>query len=41
MGEKEAESGEVAVKSRGEDLGAKKLDVFIKEIEEEIDSKAR
>ncbi len=41
VGEKEAESGEVAVKSRGEDLGAKKLDVFIKEIKEEIDSKAR
>ncbi len=39
VGEKEAENGEVAIKSRGEDLGAKKLDEFIKDIKEEIDSK--
>ncbi len=41
VGEKEAESGEVAVKSRGEDLGAKKLEIFIEEIKKEIESKSR
>lgn len=41
VGEKEAESGEVSVKSRGEDLGGKKLDIFIKEIKEEIDKKIK
>lgn len=39
VGEQEAEKGEVAVKSRGEDLGSKSLDVFLAEIKEEIDSK--
>lgn len=39
VGEQEAEKGEVAVKSRGEDLGVKPLDVFLAEIKEEIDSK--
>lgn len=39
VGEKEAELGQVAIKSRGEDLGAKDLDTFIIEIKEEIDKK--
>ncbi|MDE6181687.1 MAG: threonine--tRNA ligase [Eubacteriales bacterium] len=39
VGEQEAEKGEVAVKSRGEDLGSKSLDVFLAEIKEEIDKK--
>lgn len=39
VGEQEAEKGEVSVKSRGEDLGNKSLDVFLAEIKEEIDSK--
>ncbi len=39
VGEKEAELKEVSIKSRGEDLGSKPLDVFLKEIKEEIDNK--
>ncbi len=41
VGEKEAENGELAIKSRGEDLGTKKVDEFLKEIKEEIDNKVR
>lgn len=41
VGEKEAENGELAIKSRGEDLGTKKIDEFLKEIKEEIDNKVR
>lgn len=39
VGEKEAEDGTVSVKSRGEDLGSKSIEQFLKEIKEEIDSK--
>ena len=39
VGEKEEELGEVSIKSRGEDLGSKPLDVFLQEIKEEIDKK--
>ena len=39
VGEKEAELGEVSIKSRGEDLGSKSLDLFLQEIKEEIDKK--
>lgn len=39
VGEQEAQKGEVAVKSRGEDLGNKSLEVFLSEIKEEIDKK--
>ena len=31
--------GEVSIKSRGEDLGSKPLDVFLQELKEEIDKK--
>jgi len=41
VGEKESLSGEVSVKSRGEDLGSQKLGDFIKNIKDEIDSKKR
>lgn len=39
VGEKEAELGEVSIKSRGEDLGSKSLEDFLKELKEEIDNK--
>ena len=39
VGEKEAEMGEVSIKSRGEDLGSKPLDVFLQELKQEIDNK--
>lgn len=39
IGEKEEEMGEVSIKSRGEDLGSKPLDVFLQELKEEIDKK--
>ena len=39
VGEKEAEANEVAIKSRGEDLGSKSLDKFLEDIREEIDKK--
>lgn len=39
IGEKEEEMGKVSVKSRGEDLGSKPLDVFLQELKEEIDKK--
>lgn len=39
VGEKEAESGEVTIKSRGEDLGSKKIDEFVKDIKEEVERK--
>lgn len=39
VGENEMENKEVSIKSRGEDLGPKKIDEFIKYIKEEIDNK--
>ncbi len=39
VGEKEAEMGEVSIKSRGEDLGSKPLDIFLQELKQEIDNK--
>ena len=41
VGEKETENGELAIKSRGEELRTKKVDEFLKEIKEEIDNKVR
>lgn len=40
VGEKEAESNTLSVRSRGEDLGIKSIDEFLKEIKEEIETKA-
>ena len=39
VGEKEAQSGEVTIKSRGEDLGSKKIEEFLEGIKKEIESK--
>ena len=40
VGDKEAESGSVAVRTRaGEDLGAMSLDAFLEKVRGEIDSK--
>jgi len=41
VGEKEAQSNLLSIRSRGEDLGSKNVDEFIKEIKEEIDNKVR
>jgi len=41
VGEKEAQSNLLSVRSRGEDLGSKDVDEFIKEIKEEIENKIR
>lgn len=41
VGEKEAQEGAVSVKSRGEDLGMKSVQDFIKEIKEVIETKSK